>query len=258
MQEIRNNKPSYIAVKAPLTVAICLALSPVVFAQEQSATEEKKAILDSVTVTAQKKSENLQDVPISIQVLGNQELEENIVHDFEDYAKLIPSLTYQEGEGGSKTPYFRGVVSGGDGNHSASMPSVGVYLDEQPITTIGGVLPIHVYDMERIEALAGPQGTLYGSSSQSGTLKLITNKPDASAFSAAYALEFNTVESGGTGYNLEGFVNYPISENVAIRLVAWTQENAGYIDNVFGERTFPSSDITIDNADFVEKNGLTG
>ena len=255
MLEKRKNISNYKVVKAPLAVAICLALSPVVFAQEQATTtEDKKVVLDSVTVTAQKKSENLQDVPISIQVLGNQELEENVIHDFEDYAKLIPSLTYQEGEGGSKTPYFRGVVSGGDGNHSASMPSVGVYLDEQPITTIGGVLPIHVYDMERIEALAGPQGTLYGSSSQSGTLKLITNKPDASAFSAAYAIEFNTVESGGTGYNFEGFVNYPISENVAIRLVAWTQEDAGYIDNVFGERTFPSSDITIDNADYVEKN----
>lgn len=280
MQEKRVVKSNYKAVKAPLSIAICLALSPVVFAQEQAAaTEEKKAVLDSVTVTAQKKSENLQDVPISIQVLGAQQLEENVVHDFEDYAKLIPSLTYQEGEGGSKTPYFRGVVSGGDGNHSASMPSVGVYLDEQPITTIGGVLPIHVYDMERIEALAGPQGTLYGSSSQSGTLKLITNKPDASAFSAAYAVELNTVESGGTGYNFEGFVNYPISENTAIRLVAWTQENAGYIDNVFGERTFrlndpsddnplnpdntpnpdytpddPNDDITIDNANYVEKN----
>ena len=181
---------------------------------------------NSVTVTAQKRSENLQRVPISIQVLGTQQLEENMVSGFEDYAKLIPSLTYQQGEGGSKTPYFRGVVSGGDGNHSASMPSVGVYLDEQPITTIGGILPIHVYDIERVEALAGPQGTLYGSSSQSGTLKLITNKPDASDFAAGYALELNTVESGGTGYNIEGYLNYPFADNVAIRLVAWTQENA--------------------------------
>ncbi|MBP6310485.1 MAG: TonB-dependent receptor, partial [Arenimonas sp.] len=255
MQKIRNTKSKCNAVKAPLTVAICLALSPVVFAQEQAATtEEKKAILDSVTVTAQKRSENLQKVPISIQVLGTQQLEENMVSGFEDYAKLIPSLTYQQGEGGSKTPYFRGVVSGGDGNHSASMPSVGVYLDEQPITTIGGILPIHVYDIERVEALAGPQGTLYGSSSQSGTLKLITNKPDASAFAAGYALELNTVESGGTGYNIEGYLNYPFADNVAIRLVAWTQENAGYIDNVFGERNFPTPDITIDNANFVEKD----
>lgn len=242
--------------KARLTAAICMALSPTLFAQEQPAAEaeEKKAVLDTVTVTAQKRTENLQVVPISVQVLGNQKLTENNVTDFEDYAKLIPSLTYQEGEGGSQTPYFRGVVSGGDGNHSASLPSVGVYLDEQPVTTIGGILPIHIYDIERIEALAGPQGTLYGSSSQSGTLKIITNKPDADAFAAGYALEANTVESGGNGYVLEGFVNFPISDNAAIRLVAWDQDNAGYIDNVFGTRTFPNSGVTIDNAGLVEDN----
>ena len=248
--------------KAPLTAAICLALSPVALAQDQqAAAEEKKAVLDTVTVTAQKRTENLQAVPISIQVLGNQKLVDNNVTDFEDYAKLIPSLTYQQGEGGSKTPYFRGVVSGGDGNHSASQPSVGRYLDEQPITTVQGNLDVHLYDVARVEALAGPQGTLYGASSQSGTLKIITNKPDASAFAAGYALEANTVESGGTGYVVEGFINYPISDNAAIRLVAWDQENAGYIDNIFGERTFPlgtpddpGDDITIDNAGLVEKN----
>lgn len=255
MHQQKSNQFRTVLSKGPLTAAICMALSPALFAQdEQAASEEKKVVLDSVTVTAQKRTENLQKVPISIQVLGNQKLVENNVTDFEDYAKLIPSMTYQEGEGGSKTPYFRGVVSGGDGNHSASLPSVGVYLDEQPITTIGGILPIHIYDIERIEALAGPQGTLYGSSSQSGTLKIITNKPDASAFAAGYALELNTVESGGTGYVAEGYINYPFSENMALRLVAWDQENAGYIDNVLGFRTFPSSGVTIDNAGLVENN----
>lgn len=255
MQPQKRNQFRTALSKGPLTAAICMALSPSLFAQdEQAASEEKKVVLDSVTVTAQKRTENLQKVPISVQVLGNQKLIDNNVTDFEDYAKLIPSMTYQEGEGGSKTPYFRGVVSGGDGNHSASLPSVGVYLDEQPITTIGGILPIHIYDIERVEALAGPQGTLYGSSSQSGTLKIITNKPDASAFAAGYALELNTVESGGTGYVAEGYINYPFSENMALRLVAWDEENAGYIDNVLGFRTFPSSGVTIDNAGLVENN----
>ena len=73
---------------------------------------------------------------------------------------------------------MRGVVSGADGNHSASQPSVGIYLDEQPITTIDGTLDIHVYDIARIEVLAGPQGTLYGASSEAGTIRIITNKPD--------------------------------------------------------------------------------
>ncbi len=256
-----SNRLRHAAARLPLTAAIYLALSSVSMAsadapapEQQAGTEEKKAILDKVTVTAQKRTENLQEVPISIQVLGTQKLTEMNVSDFDDYAKLLPSLAYTQGEGGSATPYFRGVVSGGDGNHSASSPSVGVYLDEQPVTTIGGALDVHIYDIERIEALAGPQGTLYGASSQSGTLKIITNKPDAKAFAAGYALEVNAVTEGGNGHVGEGYINMPISENAAFRLVAWDQKDAGWIDNVYGERTFPTSGITMDNADFVKKD----
>lgn len=246
----------------PLTAAIYMALSTAALAgpDDQAEAKDKKAVLDAVTVTAQKRSENLQEVPISIQVLGTQKLAEMNVSDFDDYAKLLPSLSYTQGEGGGSTPYFRGVVSGGDGNHSGPSPSVGVYLDEQPVTTIGGALDVHVYDIERVEALAGPQGTLYGASSQSGTLKIITNKPDVSGFAAGYALEANTVTDGGNGSVMEGFVNIPIASNAALRLVGWDQRDAGWIDNVYGERTFPSWDAytggngTINNADRVEKD----
>lgn len=248
--------------RLPLTAAIYLALSSLAFANtdtqavnESTGESKDKAVqLDAVEVTAQKRKENLQKVPISIQVLGTQKLTEMNVNDFEDYAKLLPSLTYTQGEGGTPTPYFRGVVSGNDGNHSASLPSVGVYFDEQPVTTIGGALDIHVYDIERVEALAGPQGTLYGASSQSGTLKIITNKPDASGFAAGYGVEVNSVANGGMGYVGEGYINVPLSENVALRAVGWRKHEAGYIDNVFGTRTFPTSGITINNANQVEKD----
>lgn len=250
--------------KMPLTAAIYIALSAVSFANAQdqaketeepaASTGDKTATLDAVQVTAQKRKENLQKVPISIQVLGTKKLEEMNVSNFDDYAKLLPSLSYSQGEGGSSTPYFRGVVSGNDGNHSGSSPSVGVYLDEQPVTTIGGALDVHIYDIERVEALAGPQGTLYGASSQSGTLKIITNKPDPTGFAAGYALETNSVSEGGMGHTVEGFVNLPISDKAAIRLVAWDQYEAGYIDNVYGERTFPTSGITMDNSNLVEKD----
>ena len=258
-----NNKLRHTAmIRVPLTAAIYLALSTVSFAnaetqagdESQVAASDKTATLEAVQVTAQKRKENLQKVPISIQVLGNKKLTEMNVSDFDDYAKLLPSLSYQSGEGGSSTPYFRGVVSGNDGNHSGSSPSVGVYLDEQPVTTIGGALDVHIYDIERIEALSGPQGTLYGASSQSGTLKIITNKPDPSGFAGGYSLETNTVSHGGNGYVAEGYINLPISEKAAIRLVAWDQRDAGYIDNVYGTRTFPTSGITINNANRVEKD----
>ena len=84
---------------------------------------------------------------------------------------------------------MRGVATGGDGQATTSQPSVGMYLDEQPITTVQGNLDIHLYDIARVEALAGPQGTLYGASSQAGTIRIITNKPDPSAFAAGYSLE---------------------------------------------------------------------
>ena len=199
------------------------------------------AQVDEITVTAQKRSESLQDVPISITAFGTEKLEELEVSAFDDYAKFIPSLSFQSTGPNSTTVYFRGVVSGGDGNHSASLPSVGVYLDEQPVTTILGFLPVHIYDIERVEGIAGPQGTLYGASAQSGVLRIITNKPNPGEFQAGYDLEVNAVQHGEVGYQFEGFVNQPIAENAAIRLVGWYKKEAGYIDNELSGRVFPGT-----------------
>ena len=133
---------------------------------------------DEIIVTAQKREENLQNVPISIQALGTRRLDQLNISNFNDYTKLLPSVASRPRSRASTTVYMRGVASGGDGNHSGSLPSVGVYLDEQPVTTIGGTLDVHIYDIARIESLAGPQGTLYGASTEAGTIRIITNKPD--------------------------------------------------------------------------------
>ena len=137
---------------------------------------------------------------------------------------------------------MRGIVSGNDGNHSGPLPTVGVYLDEQPITTIGVTLDMHIYDIDRVEVLSGPQGTLYGASSEAGTVRIITNKPDASGFSATYDVQGNTVSHGSQGYIAEGYVNVPVADNAAIRVVAWSEHDAGYIDNLNGTRTYPGCD----------------
>jgi len=210
--------------------------------------------LAEVVVTAQKRSENLQDVPISIQALGTQKLEEMNVANFDDYVKMLPSVSFQSAGPSFEHTYMRGVASGGDGNHSGSLPSVGMYLDEQPVTTIDGNLNVHIYDIERVESLSGPQGTLYGASSESGTIRIITNKPDPSGFKAGYDLEGNTVDHGGQGYTVEGFVNIPLTEQMAVRLVGWQEHDAGYIDNVHGAVTFPTSGITMDNANMVRSD----
>lgn len=222
-------------------------------AHAQSQAAQSATALEEVVVTAQKRSENLQDVPVSIQALGGEKLEQLQVGAFVDYVKYLPSVSFTTSGPGFGQVYMRGVASGGDGNHSGSLPSVGVYLDEQPVTTIQGALDIHVYDVARVEALAGPQGTLYGASSQAGTLRIITNKPTSTGFKAGVDLELNQVDHGGTGHTLEGFVNMPLSDKIAVRLVGWDVRDAGYIDNVAGSRTYtrgdddPTNDVTIFN-----------
>jgi iron complex outermembrane recepter protein len=228
--------------------AVCAALSPGwVLAQESGALEE-------VVVTAQKRSESLQDVPLSIQAIGSQRLEDLSVKSFDDYVRFLPSVNFQTGAPGFASVYMRGIASGENSNHSGPLPSVGIYLDEQPITTIQGALDVHIYDIARVEALAGPQGTLYGASSQAGTIRIITNKPDAEAFDAGFSVEGNMVSKGDLGYVAEGFVNLPVGERAAIRLVGFAKRDAGFIDNVPGTRTYPVSGVTINNNDLVEED----
>ncbi|MFO1466230.1 MAG: TonB-dependent receptor [Steroidobacteraceae bacterium] len=205
-------------------------------AQAQQA--ESGSVLEEVVVTAQKRSEDLQKVPISLQVLGAEKLEEHQVSSFDDYAKLLPSVTFQSLGPSQAQLYFRGIASGGDGLHAGSLPATGLYLDEIPVTTIAGSLDLHVYDIARVEALAGPQGTLYGASSLSGTLRMITNKPDPSKFAAGYDVKANKYTKGDPGGSFEGFVNIPLGDQAAIRLVGFIEQEGGYIDNIPIQRTY--------------------
>ena len=224
---------------------------------------------DDIIVTAQKRDENLQDVPISMQAIGTRRLDQLNISNFNEYTALLPSVAFQTIQPGSTTVYMRGVANGGDGNHSGSLPSVGTYLDEQPVTTIGGTLDVHIYDIARIESLSGPQGTLYGASSEAGTIRIITNKPDLSGFYGRVDAEVNSVRSGGVGSKIEGMINAPINDIMALRVTGFYQRDAGWIDNVPGTRTFcgtPTFDgegaingcirdgISVDNDRFVEKD----
>jgi iron complex outermembrane receptor protein len=211
--------------------------------------------IGEIIVTAEKREENLQHVAMSVQALDTKTLTQLNVSDFEDYVKFLPSVQFQ----GSGVPnesiiYMRGVSDGGNGNHSGPLPSVGTYLDEQPITTIGGTLDVHIYDIARVEVLPGPQGTLYGASSEAGTLRIITNKPSTTALSGAIDMTGNVVDHGSEGYTFEGFLNVPITSFAAIRLVAFDEHDAGFIDNVLGTRPFKTSGVTINNAPFVQNN----
>jgi iron complex outermembrane receptor protein len=224
--------------------------------------------LDEIVVTAQKRVEDLQKVPISMQVLGGEKLAELQVASFDDYAKFLPSVSFQSTGPGQAQLFFRGIASGGDGLHAGSESATGLYLDETPVTTIGSSLDLHVYDIQRVEALAGPQGTLYGASSLSGTLRIITNKPDPTKFSAGYDVKADKFGKGGPGGGFEGFVNIPLSGEAAIRLVGYYEKDGGYISNTYKPVTYrravspdfyppngiPADPITVNNAAYAKRN----
>ena len=239
--------------------------SPAAQVEQDGNTPDSQEII----VTAQKREENLSRVPISIQAIGTRRLDQLNISNFEQYTKQLPSVSFQTSQPGVTVVYMRGVATGGDGNHSGSLPSVGSYLDEQPVTTIGGTLDVHIYDIARIESLAGPQGTLYGASSEAGTIRIITNKPKLGATEGRIDGEVNTVAHGGQGGKIEGMINLPIADRIAFRAVGYAQRNAGYIDNVPGSRTYCGTatrdedgaingclldGITANNANLVKKN----
>lgn len=257
LERARNSPVPTALRRIPLVSATALlAGAPVAFAQQGD-----DGALAEVIVTAQKRTENIQNVPISVQAIGTERLEQLQIQGFDDYVKFLPSVTFQAGGagGGPNGPGFsrvliRGISSDSNLNHSGPLPTVGTYLDEQPITTIQGALDLHLYDIARVEALAGPQGTLYGASSEAGTVRIITNKPDPDKFAAGWEAQGNRIAHGDPGGVLQGFVNVPLSANAAIRLVAWGEHKGGYIDNIRQIRTFPQFGITINNASLAERN----
>src|SRR3982751_6759574 len=222
-----------------------------------------------IIITATKREENMQNVPISVQAIGTRRLDQLNITNFEQYTKQLPSVSFQTAAPGYTTVYMRGVATGGDGNHTGSLPSVGTYLDEQPVTTIGGTLDVHIYDIARIESLAGPQGTLYGASSEAGTIRIITNKPEFGKTYGRVDGELNKVDHGGIGGKAEGMINLPLGNKMALRAVAFYQRDAGYIDNIPASRTYCGdtiydedgfasgcvhNGIAFNNANLVKKN----
>ena len=215
--------------------ATALIASSVAFAPAETSAGP---ILEEIIVTAQKREMNIQDVPISLQALDTAKLTALGISDFKDYVLQLPSVSYKTQGPGLNNIYMRGVSDGGDGNQSGAAPSVGVYLDEQPVTSIASSLDVHIYDIARIEALAGPQGSLFGASSQAGTLRIISNQPKMGVTEARIDIGGMFTEEGDPSNNQEGMINIPLGDKAALRLVGWRIDEGGYIDNVAGTRTY--------------------
>ena len=215
----------------PLAISAVLAApASTVVALDQEAAGE--LVLEEVIVTATKRTENLMDIPQSIQAISEAELKTAGLYNLDDYARFIPSMSYVSLSPGMGKIIFRGIAD--DAFTFIAEPSAALYLDEQSLTQ--NVLPdVRMVDIERLEALSGPQGTLYGASAQAGTLRIITNKPDPTAFDANVDVMLKTGSDSDMSYDLSGMVNIPVSDAFAIRLVGFTAEEGGFINVVNGE-----------------------
>lgn len=199
----------------------------------------------TIIVTAQKRSEDLQDVPISVTALGEKELSQLNIDTFEDYLDQLPNVTAGGGGPGQNTIYIRGLASTTPNLTVAGVaglaPNVAFYLDEQPLAQPGRNLDVYAADMQRIEVLSGPQGTLFGASSQAGVVRLITNKPDLSGFDASFDSSVSFTKSGEESYSVKAMLNVPVTDTFALRGVVFLDDQGGFIDNVAGRRDLSES-----------------
>jgi len=198
--------------------------------------------LEEVIITATKRAESAQDIPVAVQALGGEAIKDLNVTGFDEYVKYLPNISRGGRGPGQNEVYIRGqasdAISISVAESQGSAPNVALYLDEQPVTAGGRNLDIYITDMERIEVLAGPQGTLFGASSQAGTVRLITNKPKLNKFEAGYNVGLAATKSGDMSNAVEAMINIPLVEDkLAVRIAAYNDNRGGYIDNVYGTTT---------------------
>ena len=219
-------------VQATLAIAMTAGLSmtpaSVVLAQQASANNAERAPLEEIFVTAQRRTEPLQDVPIAISAISSEALEKLNASGFADYVDFVPGLAFQDRGPGQNRFAIRGVSA----PVSTSAATVGIYLDELPISDLLNTPDVDLYDIHSVEVLRGPQGTLYGEGSMGGTIRLLTNRPDTKAFAASGEGDLGSVKDGGTSWGVRGMANLPAGEKFAARLVGFSRENSGWVNNV--------------------------
>lgn len=218
-----------LAASAPCSLALAILSVPAIAADAPANSD----VLDEITVTAGKRGEqSTQDIPAAIQAITGDSLARSGAVAFADYASQVPSLSFSDLGPGDKKYVIRGITSTGPA-------TVGVYYDEAVITASnandggGRNADISLFDLDRIEVLKGPQGTLYGASSMSGTIRYITKQPDLAKFGGYVNAETSTTSKGGTNFGVNGALNLPIiDDKLAVRFTGWDIDNSGFIDAV--------------------------
>ena len=232
--------------RRPLGVAISAVLA--------GAGAASAAELETIVVTATKRVENAQEVTIAVQAVTGDTIRDLGIETFDEYVEYLPNVVGTGNGPGKKELYIRGSATEQSGvtitAAQGSQPGVALYVDEQPVSMGGRNLDVFAVDLERIEVLSGPQGTLFGASSQSGNLRLITRKPEHGKFAAGFNGRYSTTEDGSDSGGADGWVNIPISDVLAARAVVYSDNQGGWIDNVPGTFT-PSGEV-------VDRNNVAG
>src|SRR6187431_3144050 len=188
---------------------------------------------ETILVTAQKRSQELIEVPQSVTVVSGATLEDQHADNFQDYLKLVPGLQLDQSRPGQGRLIIRGV------NAEGVASTVGVYMDETPFGSSSGLVNSAVlagdfdtFDLDRIEVLRGPQGTIYGANSLSGVLKFVTKQPSTTGFTARGRVGLETTNDGELGYLANAVVNVPLGETVAVRATGSYRKYGGFIDSI--------------------------
>jgi iron complex outermembrane receptor protein len=200
--------------------------------QTSSATAEypSRFEVEEIIVTARKRAERLQDVPQSIQALSGEELRKQGALNFADYARTVAGVSFQDDGPGRSQLFIRGVSTGADVD-TGKESTVGVYIDETPVTEGSSQPDLRLYDINRVEVLRGPQGTLYGSGSLGGTVRILTNQPSFTDTEGHIEIQGSVTEGGGANGATNGWLNLPVTDRAALRAVAYGIRNSGFIDN---------------------------
>ncbi len=246
-----NSKISY-AVAAILGGASCAAGAA---DQASGTTESASDTLAEVTVTAQRRSQNIQDVPISMQALTGQALQQLNIQTFDDYIKYLPNVTSASNGPGQNEVFMRGLSAGSQASQGSGStgvwPNVAIYLDNQSGQLPGRNLDIYAADLNRIEVLEGPQGTLFGAGAEAGAIRYITNEPKLNVTEGSITGGYGTTAHGDQNSTLTAILNVPlIPDTMAVRAVIYDDQRGGYIDNVPATFTRKNTDVGIHYADF--------
>ena len=257
-------------------VALALAGSTMGLPHAVQAQADAPARIEEIIVTATRRETALQDTAVAVSVIGQGDIESLNIDHFQDYLKYLPNLQAEGAQPGGQFMEMRGIAANGGNVFQAggvdAAASVAVYLDDAPITAGVRNVDLYVTDIARVEVLSGPQGTLFGSASMAGAVRLITNKPSMDGFNANFELGAGSTDgSSETNYNFEGFLNIPIAEDrFAVRIAAYNDYQGGFLDNTPGSMSLAenrrivgnaggrydnlTSFVVLDNSDYLEND----